>query len=216
VAAAPVVPIPDATAVLPQTGAPVARPAPVPTPRLDQPAAYEGGPPARRRSAWPVVLLVLLLVAAAIAVAAVMLNSGDDETPSRDGGPTTRSSRTEKSSATTESTPTEPTTPTTTADETVEVNADDYVGRDRFDVEADLERMGLKVRFDEDTNPGGETEDIVTSLNPTGTLDVGDTVDVHFWGPEPTTPSTSAETTTPSDTASTDTGSSIATEGGTG
>ena len=215
VAAPPIVPIPDATAVLPQTGAPVARPAPVPTPRLDQPEPYETAWSApTRRPVWPAVLLVLLLVAAAIAIAAILLNSGDD-TPTNEGG-TTQSVPTEKSKPTKESSPTEATTPTSSAPEKIQLDPDDYVGRDRFDVEADLERIGLDVRFIEEDNPGGETEDIVSSINPTGAVDEGDTIDVHFWGPAPATPSTDTGTPTPSDTASTDTGSSAATEGGTG
>ncbi|MEZ0577566.1 serine/threonine protein kinase [Nocardioides sp. MH1] len=215
VATPPVVPVPDATAVLPQTGAPVARPVPAPTPRLDRPAAYEGAPPEpRRRSVWPVVLLVLLLVAAAVAIIALVLSNGDDPAPSSTD--TTRSTPTEKSSATEESSSSEPTTPTSTAPEAVQLDPDDYVGRDRFEVETELERAGLDVRFIEETNPGDQTEDIVSSLNPTGTVHVGDTIDVHFWGPAPATSAPTTETTTPTDTASTDTGSSDSTQGGTG
>jgi len=55
----------------------------------------------------------------------------------------------------------------------------------------------------------------VTSLNPTGELTVGNSIDVHYWGAEPaTTPTTpTTETTTPTDTTGTDTGGLPTTEG---
>ncbi len=210
-------PGPDATAVLPRTPEQVVVPPPsaAPTPRLDRPAAYAGDPaPARnRRSVLPAVLLVLLLVAAAV-VLVVLLVGQDDEKPTGDTRDTETTS--EPTSPTTEKSTSEPTTPTTTADEEVVVDADDYVGRDVADVERELQLKGLHTRLFEDPNPGGETEDEVVSVNPTGSLNVGDTVDVHYWGAAaPSSPPTS-ETTTPADPGSTDTGSSAATEGGNG
>ncbi|KAA1420175.1 serine/threonine protein kinase [Nocardioides humilatus] len=212
-AAPPPTPMPDATAVLPRTGAlPVPAPVPAPTPRLDRPSAYDAGVASRRRSPWPAVLLVLLLVAVVVAIIAIMLTSGNDD-PDDTG---TTDVPTDTSSSTDESSPTEPTTPTTSVDESVTIDAADYVGRDIDDVERELQLLGLEVRKFEDTNPGGQPEEIVSSVNPTGELQVGDTVDVHFWGAEPATQTTETETTTPSDTASTDTGSSDSTEGGSG
>ena len=205
---------PEATAVLPATPA---DPQPAPIPALDRPTAYEGSPPPEKKSrnVLPVVLIVLLLVAAAIA-AGVLLFGQDDEEPSSsssDDSPTRRTSQ--ASSATSETSSSEPTTPTTTADETVTVDADDYIGRDRFEVEAELQRMGLVVRLFEDENPGGETPDTVSSLKPTGELLVGDPIDLHYWGPEVvTTPTT--ETTATTETTSTETGSTDATEGDNG
>jgi len=212
---------PDATAVLPSTAEQLARPAaPVtPTPRLDRPAAYEGAAPTQRkpRSALPAVLLVLLLVGAAIVVAALLLNQDDEEPTSNDGPATTRQTS-KVTSATTQSSSSEPTTPTTTAAETVVVNADDYIGRDVADVERELQLEGLVVRLFEDENPGGETPDAVTSLNPTGELTVGDSIDVHYWGAEPATTPTAptTETTTPTDTTGTDTSGLPTTEGANG
>jgi eukaryotic-like serine/threonine-protein kinase len=216
--AAPAVPLgPEATAVLP---AAPADPEPAPIAALDRPTAYEGSPPPEKkksRNVLPIVLIVLLLVAAAIA-AGVLLFGQDDEEPSSSNSsssdsPTRRTS--EVSSATSETSSSEPTTPTTTAEETVTVDADDYIGRDRFEVEAELQRMGLVVRLFEDENPGGETPDTVASLNPTGELLVGDPIDLHYWGPEVvTTPTT--ETTEPTDTSGTETATTDATEGESG
>jgi cytoskeletal protein RodZ len=157
------------------------------------------------------VLLVLLLVAAAIVVVVLLVNQDDDE-PTGNDKPT-RSTR-QSSEATTESSSSEATTPTTTAEpEMVTIDPDDYVGRDRFEVEAELQRLGLNVEFVEETNPGGEDEDTVASVNPTGDVPVDSSIEVHWWGAPPaTTPTT--DTTTPTDTAGTETGTT--TEGGDG
>jgi eukaryotic-like serine/threonine-protein kinase len=209
----PVVPLPDATAVLPSTASQAPPVQPVPTPRLDRPAAYAGSAPPEKRkgSPWPAVLLVLLLVAAAVVAAFLLLGGEDDEEPTADDTPSR--TRSAQSTATTEPTTSAPTTPTTTAAEEITVNAGDYVGRDVADVERELQLLGLNVRLFEDANPGDQPEDIVTSVNPTGVLQENDTVDVHYWGaPVVTTPTT--ETTTPSDTTGTETGATESTEGG--
>jgi len=59
-------------------------------------------------------------------------------------------------------------------------------GRDVDEVEADLQDLGLNVRRDEQTNPGDEQEDSVEGVDPSGTLQEGDTVTVSYWGPPPT------------------------------
>ncbi len=202
-------PGPDVTAVLPSTAeqspGPVVAPIPVaPTPRLDRPEVYQGAAlPERKSRSWiPVVLLVLLLVAAAI-VAIVLLTGQDDDDPT--ATETTSRSTRQSSEATTETTTSDPTTPTTTEAETVTIDPADYVGRDRFEVEAELQRLGLTVVFVEENNPGDEDEDTVASVNPTGEVPVDSSIEVHWWGvPSATTPTT--ETTTPTDTASTETG----------
>jgi serine/threonine protein kinase len=209
--AAPVPP-PDGTAVLPRTPDQVAQA--VPTPRLDRPAAYEGtaAPAQRKKSPLPAVLIVLLLVAAAIAAVVLLLNRDDTDPTSSDGPSDTTTSA--ATSATSESSSSEPTTPTTTAAETVTVNADDYVGRDRFEVEAELQRLGLVVRLFEDENSGGETPDTVSGLEPTGELLVGDPIDLHYWGAEVPTETPTTETTPPTDPTATDTDLTDITEGG--
>ena len=68
----------------------------------------------------------------------------------------------------------------------MQVNESDYVGRDVDEVEAELQDLGLKVRRDEQDNPGDEEEDSVESVDPSGTLQEGDTVTVSYWGPPPT------------------------------
>ncbi len=227
-AAAPLPPTgPDATAVLPATPAqpmgiePAAAAVPAAaTPRLDRPSAYEGSPaPAKQtKTVLPVVLIVLLLVAAAITAVVLLLGQGDDDPSSDDA--TTRDTAA-SSRTTSEATTSEPTTPPTSEEpETVVVDPDDYVGRDRFDVEAELQRAGLNVRLFEDANPGDQAQDTVASLSPTGELSENDSIDLHYWGPpEPSEPPTT-ETTTPTETGGTggtggtNTRGTEATEGG--
>ena len=64
------------------------------------------------------------------------------------------------------------------------------MGRPVGDVEADLRGQGLSVTLDELDNDGTQEEGAVESVNPTGTLQEGDTVTVRYWGqapaPEPT------------------------------
>jgi eukaryotic-like serine/threonine-protein kinase len=66
------------------------------------------------------------------------------------------------------------------------VDESDYVGRDVDEVEAELQDLGLNVQRDEQTNPGDEEEDAVEGVDPSGTLQEGDTVTVSYWGPPPT------------------------------
>ncbi|WP_183096234.1 PASTA domain-containing protein, partial [Nocardioides stalactiti] len=211
-------PAPDSTAVLPRTSdqavAGVAAVPLEPTPRLDRPVAYQGtpAPQLRKRSPWPAVLLVLLLVAAAVAVVALVLGGEDDTAPTTDDR--TTSAPTDPTTPTSETSATDPTTPTTTAPEPIEVVASDYVGRDVADVERELQLLGLQVRLFEDANPGDQAEDTVVSVNPTGTLQEGDTVDVHYWGAAASTAPPTTETPPTSDSTATDTGGTDTTEGG--
>jgi eukaryotic-like serine/threonine-protein kinase len=173
---------PDRTQVL--TGpAPVPPPATAPTPPA---AAASTGPDRRRKVPWPWILLGLLVVAAIVAVA---LLAGGEEDPSE---PPTAQQSEPTSQPSNEPRQTQPTTPqqtqdspTPTEDNTVQVDESDYVGRDVDDVEDELTDLGLQVRRDEQDNPGDEEEDSVESVDPSGTLQEGDTVTVSYWGPPP-------------------------------
>ena len=85
----------------------------------------------------------------------------------------------------------------------MQVDESDYVGRDVDEVEDELKDLGLKVRKDEQDNPGDEEEDSVEGVDPSGTLEEGDTVTVTYWGPPPTEeqPSTSDRTARPGEAA---------------
>jgi serine/threonine-protein kinase len=173
---------PDSTRVL--TGA-----APVPVPATGPSTAPTPAAAAatrrRRKVPWPWILLGLLLVAAVVAV--VLLAGADEDQPEPPAA--------ERSQPTTQPTEQDPTTPEQqesspppTEDNTVEVDESDYVGRDVDDVEAELQDLGLNVRRDEQDNPGDEEEDSVEGVDPSGTLQEGDTVTVTYWGPPPTEP----------------------------
>lgn len=191
----------------------VVPPVPVPVPaggpaqpmhRLDSPSAYAGDARTgqdgddERRSPWPIALAVIVLVVLAVIAAVLLLGNRDEETPVVEDPRTTPTSE-----ATTQSSkPTsEPTTePTTEAPKTVEVDEDQYTCfSDYHDAVDDLRNDGLKVTWEQDSrvNDGGCDEDTVSRFSRNGTLTVGDTIVVFYWGPVPEEPTT--PTTAPSD-----------------
>jgi eukaryotic-like serine/threonine-protein kinase len=191
---------PDRTQVL--TGvAPVPVPATVPATSASAAAApgpAAAGPRRRRKVPWGWILLGVLAIAGIVAVA-LLADSGEDQP---DPPAATRSEPTSQPTqqpSTQESQPTPQ--PSPTEDNTVQVDESDYVGRDVDEVEAELQDLGLNVRRDEQTNPGDEEEDSVESVDPSGTLQEGDTVTVSYWGPPPTeeqpAPSTGPPTAPP-------------------
>jgi eukaryotic-like serine/threonine-protein kinase len=177
---------PDRTQVL--TGvAPV--PVPATVPATTPSAAASSGPPGtdprrRRKVPWGWILLGALAIAGIIAVA-VLADSGEDE-PDPPAATRSETSQPTQQPSTQEPQPTPQ--PSPTEDNTVQVDESDYVGRDVDEVEAELQDLGLNVRRDEQTNPGDEEEDSVEGVNPSGTLQEGDTVTVSYWGPPPTEP----------------------------
>ncbi|MDF1604481.1 serine/threonine-protein kinase [Nocardioides sp. YIM 152315] len=171
------------------------------------PVATTGGPAPqeerRRRSwVWPVVGVIALV--AAVVLVVVLLTSGDgDEDPGDEQ--TTRATPTKATSEASE-----PSSPTSEAeDTTVRVDEQAYVGRPVGDVQRELADLGLRVVTEQVDNPGDRIEGDVTSVNPTGALEVGDTVTLGVWGPVPDEPTpsetaspTATESPTPSDTQS--------------
>jgi eukaryotic-like serine/threonine-protein kinase len=184
-----------ATQVLPPMTTAVPGPDRVPPPmqRLESPAAYAGTdePDRNRKSPWLVAIAVILLVVAAVVVLALLLNDDDEEPVADEPTPTPTTS------ATTETTPTEPTTEATTEDTSVQVDEGDYIGRDYREVEDELSDLGLRVRLQREDNDGSEEPDRVSSVEPSGSLQEGDTVTVHYWGPAPPPPPEPTETTPP-------------------
>ena len=164
--------------------------APVPVPRHarrpPRPTPAADAAQRRRKIPWPWILLGLLVVAAIVAVA--VLAGGDEDQPDAARGPARASRPASPPSPTPRrrSSPQSSPSPTPTEDNTVEVDESDYVGRDVDEVEDELKDLGLKVRKDEQDNPGDEEEDSVEGVDPSGTLEEGDTVTVTYWGPPPT------------------------------
>ncbi len=174
-----------ATQVVPvATEAP--RPGPVPT-TTTLPTTDED----RRRSAlWP-VLAVIALVAIIVLLFLLFMQDGGDDDPTDEQTSETPS---QSSSAPSSSAPT---SEATSADTSILLNASDYVGRPLDDVERELGQLGLRVDSQQVDNPGGEIPGDVSAVNPTGTVQPGDTITVSFWGPEPTPTDPATTPTTP-------------------
>jgi eukaryotic-like serine/threonine-protein kinase len=174
---------PDRTQVM--TGvAPV--PVPATAPATAPAPAEAAGPRSGRKVPWGWILLGALVVAGIVAVA-LLADSGEDQPDppaATSSEPTSQPTQQPSTQETQETQPTQQ--PSPTEDNTVQVDESDYVGRDVDDVEAELQDLGLNVRRDEQTNPGDEQEDSVESVDPSGTLQEGDTVTVSYWGPPPT------------------------------
>ncbi|TYL54988.1 serine/threonine protein kinase [Nocardioides sp. BGMRC 2183] len=199
------------TAVLPQTGVlPVPGTGPVPdVGSLDPVAPYEGEDEDEEKKGfpWGVLIAVILLVLGIVLVAWLLLGGDDDPADERDD--TARPTRSTETTAS--SSPTEASTTPTTEDTTTTLNANDYIGRDYRQVEDELSGLGFRVRLEEASNNGDHEADIVSAVNPSGTVNEGELITVTYWGPapEPTTEPTSeatSETTSqaPSQTPPTD------------
>ncbi len=161
-----------------------------------------------KRRVWLIVLLVLLAVAILLLLSWLAFGRDGDEDPA----PAAETSETSEASETSEPTTptsepettqpetTEPTTtaPTTTAPAVIQVNPNDYVGRQVAEVESDLRGQGFDVTLNEVTNDGSQTEGEVESINPTGSVEEGALITVNYYGAPPpaapTTPTTSSAT----------------------
>jgi eukaryotic-like serine/threonine-protein kinase len=176
-----------ATAVTSVIAPPVAAPAtqviaPGPPPTTTTPEAYEEQ---RRSWFWPVVAVLALVLFAVLVVWLLTRGNGD-------GSPTDEVSETPTESSSAPSSPSEPAT-TPTEDTTVRIDESQFVNRPLSDVQRELADLGLRVNTERIDNPGDQIEGDVESVNPTGALQVGDTVTVTFWGPvAPESPSESA------------------------
>jgi serine/threonine-protein kinase len=110
---------------------------------------------------------------------------GDDPESTGDDPTTGQSSQQQAPSSSdpaTSEAPSETASETPTEAATVDVNADDYVGRPVDDVVAELEGLGLKTKTKEQENLGTEEAGAVDSLDPTGTVEEGTTITVTYWG----------------------------------
>jgi eukaryotic-like serine/threonine-protein kinase len=172
-----------------------------PVPPDPTPTPPQGGgrrpPHDDRRSPWLVVLLVLALVAAIVLIIVVATQANDDDDPTATD---TTSSAPTSSAPTTEDTPTEE---TSSAPAEVQINADDYLGRNVDAVATELRAKGLEVDTQPIDNPGDEDADTVAAVRPTTGLVEGDTVTVEYYreaeptSEPPTTEPTSEPPTTP-------------------
>jgi eukaryotic-like serine/threonine-protein kinase len=186
------VPVTPAEHTQVMTAVPVVDPTPTPAPV--RPELED------RRSPWPIVLLVAGLVAVVVLIVWLVLQG--DGNGDEDPGASDPSSSTPTSSApTTEDTPSET---ASSEPEPINLDADDYVGRDVDEVSADLRDLGLKVDARPVDNPGDKDADTVKSVSPTSGLTEGASVTVEYYREaEPTSePPSSTPPPTPSPTPS--------------
>jgi serine/threonine-protein kinase len=145
----------------------------------------ERGP--RRTPPWP-LLIGLVAVVLAVLLAVWLGARGDDtDTSSSDASPSQTPTQTPRQTPT--ETPTQ--TPSETTSEpspeptTVEVDPDDYIGLKAKDAEKQLRELGLVPELVELENTGEAEKDTVADVQPSGTLEEGDTVTVSYYGKPP-------------------------------
>ncbi|MBM7502916.1 serine/threonine-protein kinase [Agromyces aurantiacus] len=186
-----------ATALLPQQGAATAATTVLPAgAAVTTTETEEEEPqPERKRSpwTWPLIVLIALLALVLIGtLIALALNGGDEPTPSN----STPARSTSTSAPPSSSTPPPPEPTTEAPPQTVQVNRDDYIGRNVDEVRAELEAAGLVVSTQQGapaTDP--DQANTVSDVNPSGPLPVGSTVTVTYLG-APETPSAPANAPT--------------------
>lgn len=189
-----------ATALLPQQGANTAATTVLPAGAAGPVVATETVeeeelPPTKKRSpwTWPLIVLIALLALVLIGtLIALAMNQGNDEpTASTSSTPARTTATTAPPATTTEAPP-----PTTEAPQTVQINRDDYIGRNVDEVRAELEAAGLVVSTQQGaaaTDP--DQANTVSDVNPSGPLPIGSPITVTFLG-APETPSAPANAPT--------------------
>jgi serine/threonine-protein kinase len=188
-----------ATAATQVVAPPVPVPAPAPTPATTPVDLEEDVTPfddEDRHGAWPLVVLLLALAAAAVVIV-LLITNGDD--PDGNAGDDLSESPSQSTESPSESP--SPTESVSEAPETIELDPDDYLGRDIDEVLDDLRRLGLEPDAQPIDNPGDREADTVESISPTSGLVEGDAVTVtYFRAPKPTQepePTPSEEPTPP-------------------
>jgi hypothetical protein len=192
-----------ATALMPQQGANTAATTVLPAGGavVATETEEEELPPEKKRSpwTWPLIVLIALLALVLIGtLIALAMNQGDEREPNA----TTSSAPVETTTQAPPSTTTEaPPPPTSEAPQTVQINRDDYIGRNVDEVRAELEAAGLVVSTQQGapaTNP--DQANTVSDVNPSGPLPIGSTITVTFLGaPETPAAPSGAPTVDPSE-----------------
>jgi hypothetical protein len=178
-----------ATALLPQQGANTAATTVLPAGAAVMTETEEEveEQPQKKRSpwTWPLIVLIALLALVLIGtlIALAMNNGGNEPDPTK-STPAVTTTTPPPPATTTEAPP-----PTSEAPTTVQVNRDDYIGRNVDEVRGELVAAGLVVN----TQQGGAATEpsqanTVTDVNPSGPLPIGSTVTVTYLG-APETPS---------------------------
>ncbi|MFE7223409.1 protein kinase [Nocardioides sp. NPDC057577] len=121
------------------------------------------------------IVVILMLVAVIIAVIWIIATlAGDPKTPANDTSTTPSASAKPTPSEEPEEEP-----------KAVEINEDDYVGRNVDEVRAELGDLGLKVKVAVQDNDGSYEPDTVSGLDPTRNLYEGDPITIRYYGERP-------------------------------
>jgi serine/threonine-protein kinase len=154
---------------------------------------------AKKPPAWPWIVVISLLGLAAIAILTSIIASF--VTPAATPTATQSSTTTTSSSSSPSSTPTTSASPT---EATVLLLSTDIDGKNISDVESQLATMGLVVNSEvgELVSPDSPLLYQAYQASPLGTLPLGTTITVKYYGAAPNTPTPTA-TATPTPTATT-------------
>ncbi|MDO5753710.1 protein kinase [Arthrobacter sp.] len=158
----------------------------------EDPPGKETATKGRSPWTWPLIALLVLLV---FAVGALLLQNsgffGGTPAATQTQSPTVASASPPPTTASTSPTPT-PEQPTSQAPTTVTVNRDGLVGQQFASAESELKGLGLSVNRI-DAPSATIASGIVTEVSPTGTVDLGSTINVTVSsGPEKTSVPSSA------------------------
>lgn len=147
--------------------------------------------PEKKRSPWTWPLIVLIALLALVLIGTLIALAMNQETGEPNASTSSAPARTTTQappSTTTEAPP----PPTSEAPQTVQINRDDYIGRNVDEVRAELEAAGLVVSTQQGaaaTDP--DQANTVSDVNPSGPLPVGSAITVTFLG-APETPAAPA------------------------
>ncbi|NYI80250.1 serine/threonine-protein kinase [Nocardioides panzhihuensis] len=122
------------------------------------------------------IVVIVMLVAVIIAIIWIVSTLAADPDTTSASDPSTTPSVTAKPTPSEE--PEEEPKP-------VEINEDDYIGRNVDDVRRELQDMGLKVDPTVQDNDGSHEPDTVSGLDPTRNLYEGDPITIRYYGERP-------------------------------
>lgn len=142
---------------------------------------YDGGPRhgrpddrkgKGRKAATAVIVGLVALLALGLGIAAAMSLFGGEDEPN--------------DNQTQASTPS-PSAAASQAPQTVNIDEDDYIGKDFDVVEEALEKQGFKVKEGDEVTPDSESEQegTVANVTPAGDVEKGKTITLDVFGPQP-------------------------------
>ncbi len=160
------------------------------TPTGVLPETAEEEPKKRGAWFWPVIVLAILILVGLIVAAIAYFGSPKSNTATPPSSPATSAAPSEPVSQP----PSTPAAPTSYV-----INANDYIGKSEAQARADLGPKGFTVTDAPNprTAPTPGQVGLVYNVNPTGTVNVGSTVQLFVYAAQPTAAQPGAPTATP-------------------